>query len=88
MHQLSQYATSPAAAVNTGEPVPADSQAGAPAGFAVGGEDEAQKPLHDVTPSPELSSDGSKIISREEKIEYRDQDGNLLDEEQVAALEM
>lgn len=28
-----------------------------------------------------------KVVSREEKIEYRDQDGNLLNEEQVAALE-
>jgi dolichyl-phosphate-mannose-protein mannosyltransferase len=26
-------------------------------------------------------------VSREEKVEYRDQDGNLLDEEQVKALE-
>ncbi|GJC90845.1 hypothetical protein ColLi_13683 [Colletotrichum liriopes] len=30
---------------------------------------------------------GQKVLSREEKIEYRDQDGNLLDEEQVKALE-
>lgn len=28
-----------------------------------------------------------KVVSREERIEYRDQDGNLLNEEQVAALE-
>ncbi|CCF47722.1 dolichyl-phosphate-mannose-proteinmannosyltransferase [Colletotrichum higginsianum] len=27
------------------------------------------------------------VLSREEKVEYRDQDGNLLDEEQVKALE-
>lgn len=30
---------------------------------------------------------GQSIISREEKVEYRDQDGNLLNEEQVKALE-
>jgi dolichyl-phosphate-mannose-protein mannosyltransferase len=30
---------------------------------------------------------GQSIISREEKIEYRDQDGNILDPEQVKALE-
>ncbi len=30
---------------------------------------------------------GQKILAREEKIEYRDQDGNLLNEEQVKALE-
>jgi dolichyl-phosphate-mannose-protein mannosyltransferase len=28
-----------------------------------------------------------RVIAREEKVEYRDQDGNLLDEEQVKALE-
>jgi dolichyl-phosphate-mannose-protein mannosyltransferase len=28
-----------------------------------------------------------RVIGREERIEYRDQDGNLLDESQVAALE-
>lgn len=30
---------------------------------------------------------GQRILSREERVEYRDQDGNLLDEEQVKALE-
>jgi dolichyl-phosphate-mannose-protein mannosyltransferase len=30
---------------------------------------------------------GHSILSREEKVEYRDQDGNLLNEEQVKALE-
>lgn len=30
---------------------------------------------------------GHSILSREEKVEYRDQDGNLLDDEQVKALE-
>ena len=30
---------------------------------------------------------GQSIVSREEKVEYRDQDGNLLDPEQVKALE-
>jgi dolichyl-phosphate-mannose-protein mannosyltransferase len=30
---------------------------------------------------------GQRILSREEKVEYRDQDGNLLDPEQVKALE-
>ncbi len=30
---------------------------------------------------------GHSVVSREEKIEYRDQDGNLLDPEQVKALE-
>lgn len=35
--------------------------------------------------TPQASADPS-ILAREEKIEYRDQDGNLLNEEQVAAL--
>lgn len=30
---------------------------------------------------------GQRVLSREERVEYRDQDGNLLDEEQVKALE-
>jgi dolichyl-phosphate-mannose-protein mannosyltransferase len=30
---------------------------------------------------------GHSIVSKEEKVEYRDQDGNLLDPEQVKALE-
>jgi dolichyl-phosphate-mannose-protein mannosyltransferase len=30
---------------------------------------------------------GQRVLSREERVEYRDQDGNLLDPEQVKALE-
>lgn len=45
-----------------------------------------QKPLGDAVVTPQASADVS-ILSKEEKIEYRDQDGNLLNEEQVAALE-
>lgn len=30
---------------------------------------------------------GHRILSREQKIEYRDQDGNLLNEEQIKALQ-
>lgn len=30
---------------------------------------------------------GQRLVKREERIEYRDQDGNILDEEQVKALE-
>lgn len=37
-----------------------------------------------VTPQ---ASAAESILSREEKVEYRDQDGNLLDEQQVKALE-
>lgn len=38
-----------------------------------------------VSPPPNVL--GHSIVSREEKVEYRDQDGNLLDPEQVKALE-
>ena len=37
-----------------------------------------------VTPQP---SAAESVLSRKERIEYRDQDGNLLDEKQVADLE-
>lgn len=37
-------------------------------------------------PAPSHSF-GHSIVSREEKVEYRDQDGNILNEEQVKALE-
>jgi dolichyl-phosphate-mannose-protein mannosyltransferase len=50
--------------------------------------DQNQKPLQ---PEPVISQAAVppelKVLSKEEKIEYRDQDGNLLDEEQVKALE-
>lgn len=39
-----------------------------------------------MTPQP-AGAAGGQIIGREEKIEYRDEHGNLLDAEQVAALE-
>jgi dolichyl-phosphate-mannose-protein mannosyltransferase len=38
-----------------------------------------------VTPQPHQPGD-LRIIGREEKIEYRDEDGNLLNEEQVKSL--
>lgn len=40
-----------------------------------------------VSAPPIKVAPGHSILSREEKVEYRDQDGNLLDEEQVKALE-
>lgn len=36
---------------------------------------------------PEVNAMGQRVLSREERVEYRDQDGNLLDPEQVKALE-
>lgn len=46
---------------------------------------EAPEPL--VSPPPIAVPAGHSVLSREEKIEYRDQDGNLLSPEQVKALE-
>ena len=40
-----------------------------------------------ISGAPKLEPQGQKVLAREEKIEYRDQDGNLLNEEQVKALE-
>lgn len=59
---------------------------------------QAQKPIGGQNPNegaggagisgaPILPPDDQKVLAREEKIEYRDQDGNMLNEEQVKALE-
>jgi dolichyl-phosphate-mannose-protein mannosyltransferase len=40
-----------------------------------------------VSDAPVIPAGYQSVISREEKIEYRDQDGNLLDPEQVKSLE-
>ncbi|KAI0458471.1 dolichyl-phosphate-mannose-protein mannosyltransferase 1 [Xylaria acuta] len=40
-----------------------------------------------ISGAPKFEPQGQKILAREEKVEYRDQDGNLLNEEQVKALE-
>lgn len=56
--------------------------------------EEAQKPIHDqdeffknagVSEAP--IPPGQRLVKREERIEYRDQDGNILDPEQVKDLE-
>ena len=50
---------------------------------------EPQPPMSDAPAfhSPLPLPPGHSIVSKEEKVEYRDQDGNLLDSEQVKALE-
>ncbi len=50
------------------------------------GQAAAQKPLSDANVTPQAAADPS-VIGREERVEYRDQDGNLLNDEQVAALQ-
>ncbi|KAK3364435.1 glycosyltransferase family 39 protein [Lasiosphaeria hispida] len=60
-----------------------------PAQPPVGGAQHVQAPVAEE--KPEVSGapppPGQRILSREERIEYRDQNGNILNEEQVKALE-
>lgn len=72
---------------------PSVSDVPAAAENVVVGED-GQKPMHDpdeffknagISGAP--IPPGQRLVKREERIEYRDQDGNILDEEQVKALE-
>ena len=46
-----------------------------------------QRAVKDENVTPQPSSDETVPVMKEEKVEYRDQDGNLLDSEQVAELE-
>ncbi|RYP37530.1 hypothetical protein DL768_010858 [Monosporascus sp. mg162] len=46
-----------------------------------------QVPKEAMSAAPKLEPRGQKIVAKEERIEYRDQNGNLLNEEQVKALE-
>jgi len=48
-------------------------------------ENQAEQPKEQVSGAPVVA--GQPIVHTEERVEYRDQDGNLLDEEQVKALE-
>jgi dolichyl-phosphate-mannose-protein mannosyltransferase len=60
-------------------------QAGIP--NAAGGADSVGKSDGKVTPQPAGAvPSGQRVIGHEEKVEYRDQDGNLLDPAQVSAL--
>lgn len=48
----------------------------------------AQPPVQEVvSDAPKFEVQDQQVLKREESVEYRDQDGNLLDEEQVKALE-
>lgn len=47
----------------------------------------SEAPAAAISAPPVPLPAGQSIVSREEKVEYRDQDGNLLDPEQVKALE-
>ena len=47
-------------------------------------EDQNQSSDAAVTPQPPVAE---SVLNREERVEYRDQDGNILDEKQVSLLE-
>ncbi|KAI8627034.1 hypothetical protein F5Y19DRAFT_186057 [Xylariaceae sp. FL1651] len=57
-----------------------------PAGQPVAANEEGS-PNGIISGAPKFEPQGQKVVAREEKVEYRDQDGNLLNEEQVKALE-
>lgn len=47
------------------------------------------EPLHTEPPAPPIAiaeDESQRVLSREERVEYRDQDGNILDPEQVESL--
>ena len=78
--QLGQYAVpqpSGGGAVQTDTPPQVD---------PAGAQNQNQKPDQNANVTPHASVDEASI-RREEKVEYRDQDGNLLNEEQVSALQ-
>ncbi|KAI8957410.1 glycosyltransferase family 39 protein [Daldinia sp. FL1419] len=49
--------------------------------------DKQEAPNAGISGAPKFEPQNQKVINREERVEYRDQDGNLLNEEQVKALE-
>lgn len=90
LNDYSQYSTlgSPAA------PMTPKVSAPSPKAPEAVGDDGAQQPIHD---QDEFFQDaiisgapippGQRLLKREERIEYRDQNGNILNEEQVKSLE-
>ncbi|KAI1339270.1 dolichyl-phosphate-mannose-protein mannosyltransferase 1 [Xylariaceae sp. FL0016] len=77
----SQLGAQPAAAAQSSEaPAVANKKPGAPV-------QDAQAGNGVISGAPKFDPQGQKVLGREEKIEYRDQDGNVLNEEQVKALE-
>ncbi|KAI1766103.1 glycosyltransferase family 39 protein [Hypoxylon sp. FL1150] len=48
---------------------------------------QQDSPKVGISGAPKFEPQGQKVIGREERVEYRDQDGNILNEEQVKALE-
>ncbi|KAH0543747.1 hypothetical protein FGG08_001929 [Glutinoglossum americanum] len=86
---LAQYNSNAAPTIQTSSPIaPSPSQE-----QVIAQGDQGQKPLvpaGDANVTPGVPPDGAgishTILSREERVEYRDQDGNLLDEAAVKSL--
>ncbi|KAH9905316.1 dolichyl-phosphate-mannose-protein mannosyltransferase 1 [Xylariomycetidae sp. FL2044] len=77
--------TSPSNVAQTSQP-PVDAKK--PAGNkAPAAKQQQDSPNGVISGAPQMDPPGQKLLGKEEKIEYRDQDGNLLNEEQVKALE-
>ncbi|KAI1495817.1 dolichyl-phosphate-mannose-protein mannosyltransferase 1 [Biscogniauxia marginata] len=49
--------------------------------------EQASAPNGAISGAPKFEPQGQKVLAHEQRIEYRDQDGNILNEEQVKALE-
>jgi dolichyl-phosphate-mannose-protein mannosyltransferase len=68
--------------------VASSSVASIPSSPAPAGEAEQQKPVaQDSNQAVVSEKPGPQVISQEERVEYRDQDGNLLNEEQIKELQ-
>ncbi|KAJ9155344.1 Dolichyl-phosphate-mannose--protein mannosyltransferase 1 [Pleurostoma richardsiae] len=90
-----QYSGIPVTAAQT--PQKSTEAAPPPVHVPVGGGEQGQIPIVDAqakAPEHEAAGisgapppPGQRILAREERVEYRDQDGNVLNEEQVKALE-
>lgn len=82
------YALSPI--VSNADAVPSSDAPPAPAGGEQGLKDDPKAgvtPIQEGAVPVEAGVSPGSVISREEKVEYRDEEGNLLDPERVAELE-
>ncbi|KAI9796703.1 MAG: hypothetical protein M1833_006043 [Piccolia ochrophora] len=84
---LAQYGTpsSSAKAAQTDSPASPPQEPNAGIVNKEGGDQKPLAPSGDANVTPQKPQES--LVSQEERVEYRDQDGNLLDEEQVKALE-
>lgn len=77
--------TSQSKSVNTHPPPPLAAEKAAQAPIVDARNEKGAAGISGAPPAP--PPEGQRIVKREERVEYRDQDGNILDPEQVKALE-